>query len=274
MMKPLNHLFNWIIYSNIFVAFCVLALAMSSELIFDSSNLKVNLFVFFATVFTYNFQRVVKANQRKEAVNYDWFAKHKISTYSLMLISGIIAAYLFYFFQLDTQILITLSSIICILYPFVLRNIPYAKIFIISFIWTISSMLLLIVENDIILSQNIYMHLLSRFLFVFAITIPFDIRDLKYDESSIRTIPVIFGEVKSKWIAVLALILALLIILVQLIHFDMPIHFLIAMLCLFLLASLFIINSSENKSAIYYCFWVESMSVFCYLFLILSTLLI
>ena len=86
MIKPLNHLFNWIIYSNIFVAFCVLALVMSSALLFDSSNLKVNLFVFFATVFTYNFQRVVKANQRKEAVNYDWFAKHKISTYSLMLI--------------------------------------------------------------------------------------------------------------------------------------------------------------------------------------------
>jgi 4-hydroxybenzoate polyprenyltransferase len=116
--------------------------------------------------------------------------------------------------------------------------------------------------------------LLSRFLFVFAITIPFDIRDMKYDESKIRTIPIIFGEPKSKWIAVLVLILAQLIVLVQLIYFDMPIHFLIAMLCLFLLASLSIINSSENKSKIYYCFWVESMSVFCYLFLILSTLLI
>ena len=274
MIKPLNYLFNWIIYSNIFVAFCVLALAMSSALIFDSSNLKVTLFVFFATVFTYNFQRVVKANQRKEAVNYDWFAKHKISTYSLMLISGIAGAYYFYFFNLDTQILIALSAIICILYPFVLRNIPYAKIFIISFIWTISSMLLLIVENDMLLTANIYLHLLSRFLFVFAITIPFDIRDVKYDEGKIRTIPIIFGKAKSKWIAVLALIFAQVIILVQLIHFDMPIHFLIAMLCLFLLASLFIINSSENKSVAYYCFWVESMSIFCYLFLILSTLLI
>ena len=43
-------------------------------------------------------------------------------------------------------------------------------------------------------------------LFIFAITIPFDIRDMEYDASiGTRTIPVVLGEEKAKKIALLTL---------------------------------------------------------------------
>ena len=54
-------------------------------------------------------------------------------------------------------------------------------------------MILLILEEEIIFSDNIIAHLLSRFLFVFAICIPFDIRDVKYDNIKLKTIPIVFG---------------------------------------------------------------------------------
>ena len=135
-------------------------------------------------------------------------------------------------------------------------------------------MLLLIVENEIELTQNIYLHLIVRFLFIFSITIPFDIRDLKYDQRKIKTIPIVVGERKSKWIAVMSLIVAQLIIIAQMIYFNMAIHFFISYLLLFCVTSLFIINSTQKKNTLYYSFWVESMSVFCYIFLTLSTWLI
>ena len=63
MINPLRDVLNWVVYSNIFVAFCVLSLLMSSTLLFESSNLKLNVFIFSATILTYSFQRIVKGNQ-------------------------------------------------------------------------------------------------------------------------------------------------------------------------------------------------------------------
>lgn len=268
MIKLLKLFFNWIIYSNIFVAFCVLALTLSSELLLNSTNIQISQFVFFATLFTYNLQRIIK---RKIKNHYP--GKNKSSTYFIMFISGIISVYHFYYFQVNTQIIIIAGGIISILYPFGLRRIPYGKIFIISLIWVISTMVLIIVENEIAITLNVNLHLLTRFLFVFAITIPFDIRDLKYDKNSIKTIPIMFGEKKSKWIAVLALFIAQVISVIQVFYCNVTVH-IMSFISLFLLATLLIINSSEKKKTIYYSFWVESLSVFYYVFLTLSTLLI
>ena len=250
MTRLLSNILNWIILSNIFVAFCVLALTISSEVLLGTSNFKISQFVFFATLFTYNFQRIVKLTQRN--VINDWYINNRILAVSLMLISGIICAYNFYYFRTSTQIAIIISAIIAILYPFRLRLIPFAKIFVIALVWTISTMLLLVFENSMIINQNIILHLAGRFLFVFAITIPFDIRDLKFDDSNIKTIPIIFGERKSKWISVLTLIFAQIIIIVQILCFDLHLQEFIAFLILFLLSAFFIINTSEEKSAFYF----------------------
>ena len=72
-------------------------------------------------------------------------------------------------------------------------------------------MLFLVIENNITISQNIFLHLISRFLFVFAITIPFDIRDLEYDAGKLRTIPLFFGEKKSKFLAVFLILICVII---------------------------------------------------------------
>ena len=95
MIKQLRNIFNWIVFSNIFVAFCVLALTISSEVLLDTANFRISQFVFFATLFTYNFQRVVKLKQREKHLKTDWQAKNKTSTYFIMIISGIIIAITF-----------------------------------------------------------------------------------------------------------------------------------------------------------------------------------
>ena len=120
---------------------------------------------------------------------------------------------LFLNFKLPTQIAIIVCCIISILYPIYLRSIPYLKIFIISIVWTFVSTTLLVIENDVHIDQNIYYLHISRFCFVFAITIPFDIRDIAIDFKNIKTIPIRFGEKISRYIGVIFMFINQLIML-------------------------------------------------------------
>ena len=142
--------FRFLIFSNILVAFCVLAFALSTEILLGiQANYKISQFVFFATLFAYNFQRVVRIKKGKAHIRKDWLNRHKIAIYSLMLLGGLMSAYLFLEFQRPTQITIVVSGVLSVGYPFGLRKIPGSKIFIIALVWTISTMLLALLENQI-----------------------------------------------------------------------------------------------------------------------------
>ena len=269
----MKSIIRFLVYSNIWVAFCAFGLTVSTEMIFGTENFKVSQFVFFATIFTYNFQRVVRLKKEQKHARKDWLNQHRLSVYLLILVGGFMSLYRFIDFRTSTQLAIIFSGVLSIFYPFGLRKIPFIKIFIISFVWAISTMLLLVIENNILISQNIALHLLSRFLFVFAITIPFDIRDLKYDAQNLRTIPLFFGVLKSRFIAVFALFICGVIAIFQ--YFENALIFsnLLALILLYFVASIFIAKSDESKGEMYFSFWGESLSILSYLFLVIMLLI-
>ena len=264
---------RFLVFSNIWVAFCVLALALSSELFLETVNYQISKFIFLATIFTYNFQRVVRVKRGSNHARKQWLVEKKRVIYSLMLSCGIMSGYYFFQFQVSTQIAIVFSGVLSLLYPLGLRQVPFSKIFVISLTWTISTMLLLVFENNIPITQNIVLHLISRFLFVFAITIPFDIRDLKYDAQNLETIPLFFGVQKSKVIGVSALLICILIAIFQSIENTLTSSNLLALLLLLFLASIFIRKSDENKGEMYFSFWIESLCILVYFFLIIAGLI-
>ena len=264
---------RFIVFSNIWVAFCVLALALSSELLLSTINHQISQFVFFSTLFTYNFQRVVRIKNGLNHIRKVWIAKQNIAIYGLMACGGLVSAYRFFEFQLITQVFIIIIGLLSVLYPFGLRKIPFSKIFIISFVWAVSTMLLLVLENNITISQNIVLHLVSRFLFVFAITIPFDIRDLKYDAQNLQTIPLFFGILKAKFIALFSLFICLVISVFQYFGNVIISSNLLALILLYFVASIFIVKSDKKSGEMYFSFWVESLSILCYLFFVISVLI-
>ena len=249
------------------------ALALSSELLLKTSNHKISQFVFFATLFTYNYQRVVRIKKGLKHVRKAWLAKQNIAIYILMVCGGLVSAYCFFEFQLVTKVFIVFVALLSVLYPFGLRKIPFIKIFIISFVWAVSTMLLLALENNIPISQTIVLQLLSRFLFVFAITIPFDIRDLKYDDQNTQTIPLFFGTLKARFIAILSLFICLAISVFQYLEKTIISSNLLALILLYFVASILIVKSDEKRSEMYFSFWVESLSILCYLFFVISALI-
>ena len=144
---------------------------------------------------------------------------------------------------------------------------------IISLVWTISTLLLLLLENNIPISQNIVLHLMSRFLFVFAITIPFDIRDLKSDAQNLKTIPLFFGVSKARFIAVFALFICGIIAFFQYLENSLSCPNLLALILLYFVSSIFIAKSDDNSGEMYFSFWVESLSILGYLFLVIMLLI-
>jgi 4-hydroxybenzoate polyprenyltransferase len=131
-------------------------------------------------------------------------------------------------------------------------------------------MLLLILEKEIIFSSNVIAHLLSRFLFIFAICIPFDIRDVKYDNIKLKTIPIVFGVSRSKLISFISLLFVIIISTFQYWNNKLSIGFFVAISLSCIVSSIFIEKSNGKKSDFYFSFWVESLSILLYLFLVIS----
>ena len=112
----------------------------------------------------------------------------------------------------------------------------------------------------------------SRFSFVLAITIPFDIRDLKYDDLSLRTIPQILGEQKAKMIALYCLAFFELISIFHFFVGDFSWQLLLALMLTSLLSGILIIKSSQEKNNLFFSFWVEGASTIMYLLLFIIPL--
>lgn len=264
---------SFLIYSNVFVSLCVLSLGLSSSLILQATNSDVNIFLFFSTLFIYNFQRIVRIQNGLEHIRKEWSIKHQKIIYFLMGISFIICLIMFLDFKFITQLVIAILALTSIFYPTVLRQIPILKIFIISLVWALSTTLILALENNILLSTDFILHSFSRFLFVFAITIPFDIRDLKYDINNLITLPLFFGTWISKIISLFCLFICCLIIFFQYLNESLISSHFYALILLYFLSSIFICKSNEEKEDFFYSFWVESLSIMSYVFLIFMLLI-
>lgn len=264
---------SFFINSNIWVAFCILGLVFSSEILLGVTNFQVSQFVFFSTILAYNFQRLVSLKKGHTHSYNDWLEKNRKSIYLLMFLAANVSAYLFFHFKLSTQIAILFIGTLSFFYPFGLRKIPFAKIFIISFVWAVSTIMLFVFENNITISQNIICKFISLFLFVFAITIPFDIRDLQYDTKNIVTIPLFFGVRRAKSIAIYLLIICGVICFFQYTKMTLIMPHLLALIFLYILASIFILKSDNRNGKIYFSFWGESLSIFSYFLLVISELI-
>ena len=85
--------------------------------------------------------------------------------------------------------------------------------FVWSYVWGLPALI-----ND---EPLYYLALFERFLFIFAITIPFDVRDVNYDASDLATIPQYFGINTARWMALLAIFSSELILFVFFFNNDL-----------------------------------------------------
>ena len=282
-MDLLKKTIEFFVYSNVFVALCVLALCQSTSLFIEANSSQILPFVFFSTLFAYNFQRLVRFTpNKKQSAHLDWVNKYRTLIIFVSIISLFLSAYYARSFSYLAFCFLIPTSVISLLYPvkllsiggrkFSLRELPHAKIFLIAFVWSIVSVGLVAIENQSFYTLDTLLLFISRFSFVLAITIPFDIRDLKYDDRKLKTIPQVFGESKAKRIALYSLVVFELISIIHYFVSSFPFSNLLAMLLTSALTAFLILKTSQEKHNFFFSFWVESASILMLLLLFIIPL--
>ena len=268
-MNKLKNVFELYLNSSIHVALAVVAFALVTYLNYGVAiDNNLILFIFFASITGYNF------------VKYAGIAglHHLSLTQNLRLIQVfsllcfLMLGYLSLHLSFNLLLWIAGMGVLTLLYalPFLtkkrnLRSLPGIKIFVIAMVWAGVTVILPIIESGHFTPGTIILDFIQRFLFVIVLTLPFEIRDLKYDLYGLKTLPQVFGVRRIKFIGVGILVFNFIIALFQ----KDPAYQLFVLGLTLLITMLFVLKSKKEQKKFYASFWVESIPVFYFLMLVL-----
>lgn len=279
-----------IVFSNFFVSLCVVALTYRTFLYFNitSSNAMLVL-VFSATYFIYNFQRLVRMNQKEiDEANIGfrmrWVYKNKQPVIFTIVIAVIILVVSLFYLNIETIMVLVIMGVFSVVYvvrfiPYnnkwlALRDIPFLKIFVIAFVWALVTGMLPIISSKDLIQINLHhiLFLTKQFLFVVAITIPFDIRDMKYDvEKGIKTFPLVVGVKKVIILGVLLLLGFIAIVSYEFLVFqNITMSLWIAEIITILLVAVLLLLSKKQQPELFYSLIIEGTSLLLAITVLLS----
>lgn len=207
------------------------------------------------------------------AYNFPYYLKLRRFTFRWMLLSflfcfiGIVSSYIIW--TNTNQVVATVYGLLIFITLFYyiplgfvgrLRELPYLKVFLISFIWTITTITLpLAYVHYNIFDSNVLWLFFERFLFLLAVTIPFDIRDLKKDqENGLITLPVSIGLKRSLYLSAVLLFAYLVI---SAVHLGLCNILFVRAICVFLVLIL-IQNIDLRKTNYYYTGFLDGSLIF------------
>ncbi len=214
MQKQCRALLDAVLFSNLFIATAAAAqVAFTYQLIGAAPNLKVIGLVFCATLALYIFSMLMAKPSNPLASPFKrvrWIFSNQSLFISLGCLAAVCGAVLSLSLNTPAQILLMILGIIAISYNLPLfklgekrvglRHLPGVKLFLIALVWTLSVVLLPVLElqstdpTQITLAHTLLL-MAQRFLLISAIVIPFDIRDIYQDQiHQLKTIPVVLGE--------------------------------------------------------------------------------
>lgn len=266
-MRTIKRIFDFYIFSNIHVAFAVFCLAKITLLNFSIEDNLLPWFVFFSTIVSYNFIRLSKVLEiQPEAFH---FIKLNIKGILWLTATSLFLTIYFAFsLKLKTLLALVPFFLFTLFYVVpipinknketVLRSVALLKLFLIAISWAGVTVLVPLINYNVSIQYNEVIIFIQRFFFIVVITLPFDIRDLSFDNASLKTLPQVLGIQKSKVFGLffLMLFLGLEFIKDTMTSETLQLHFLVAMISLF-----FLFKATENQNKYYSAFFVEGIPI-------------
>ncbi|MCM8567777.1 hypothetical protein NE848_00170 [Gramella jeungdoensis] len=262
-MKYLKNAFELYINSSIHVSLAVVAFSLIT---FFQYGLEIDkqllYFIFFASITGYNFVKyagIAKLYHLSLARNLRF-----IQIFSLLCFIALI----YFTFQMEWRVLIATGvlGLFTLFYavPFLggkknLRSLPGLKIFIIAVVWAGCTVLLPLIKAERYLGTEILVDFIQRMMLVIVLTLPFEIRDLKYDDESLGTIPQRLGVFMAK---VFGLVLILIIFFAELLQSSFQSNEFLALILILLLSGILLWRAKVDQKKYYCSFWVEAVPVF------------
>ncbi len=269
-MKLFRKIVVFYVFSNIHVALAGFSLTKITLIGFGLADNLTPLFVAFSILLSYNFIRFYEIKDGGLNWFKDWFFMYIKELLALMIFSIFGLGYISFFTEFN------LKSIL-ILFPFAFmtffyavplfkigklevsfRNFPMIKIFSIAIAWAGISVFFPLEEVNYQFTSAVYLEFFQRILFLLAITIPFDIRDVEADSKSLKTLPQTLGITNSKILGTLCLIGFLLL---ETFKENFTYAGLLIVLIVSMITALFLWFTSSKQSRFYTGFWVESVPI-------------
>jgi len=286
MKKLLKPAFDFLLFSNVFMSLCAVAQGLLTFYLIGSKPVYPVLgLLFTSTLGIYNFCILISKPKNPETSPYRrvrWFFSHYRLMVTFTIVSLLSLIPLFFLITTGSKILLIFLAILSFCYglplftigdqKFGLRNIPGLKLFMITLVWTMSCVLLPILESQAMHLETISMRditilIAKRFLFIGALAIPFDIRDLFEDkQSGLKTIAVAWGE-KNAYLFCQVLLAGYVVLLFLFRNNGFTTDFWALTLSVILTGWL-IFKSKWEKNEHYYFFYLDGVLILQYLFVI------
>jgi hypothetical protein len=253
-----------LVYANFWVAGAVYALTRITEIIIDAHQESLAVLNAAGTLVIYGFARYFEGPSEGNYTSKITAWRKNMPNLTKLSIAGGAAFAVIELVRIGSMGLFLhymIGAAIALLYPLPwimknkgggLRSVPGLKLFIISFVWAFTTGFLPAIWNG----HSGWWWLLERFLWTIALTIPFDVRDVKLDGKSIKTLPHVIGPRNSIYLAHACIWMSFALMILA---FGLP---LLSTFLLYLLFAVIIIVARGELGDLYYSFFIEGLPWF------------
>ncbi len=260
-VKVLKKLFWFYIHSSIHVSVAVCSLVWITGTIMQVPiSTHYFAFIFFGTITGYNFIKYLTLHKT-----------HKINTskrlkivWLFTLFCGFAALYFLTTLSFKIYGILAVLALLTFFYAIPLfrkkslRKLTGLKLFIVALVWAGVTVLLPLGSQITLFSTSVLVLFLQRFIVVIALTIPFEIRDLKNDDLALGTLPQRLGIQATKFLGLSLLVITLL--LNKFINASGCSDLGISVASMVLAG--IILFSNEKQRPYFASFWVEAIPIF------------
>jgi 4-hydroxybenzoate polyprenyltransferase len=234
MLRSAKKILDFFIYSNLLIAVCAAFMIWESYVILEKPMQVVYMAIgFAATLFVYNIDRLVVLESLGglKSERHEWIVSFARVMVVISALAVIFLGISMFYVPLRVILFLAHLGFISVAYsvPFMkrngrritLRSIKGLKIFLIAYVWVASTVMLPAVGAGLsLLNTDVLLLSVERGLFIFAITLPFDIRDYQSDKKTgVDTIPGMIGVPATRRLATVCMLICGII---NLLHY--PLH--------------------------------------------------
>ncbi|WP_342645795.1 hypothetical protein [Mucilaginibacter sp. CSA2-8R] len=286
MKKYLQSAFDALLFSNVFMALCAVAQGLVTfHLIGVKPNCSVLVLLFTSTLGLYNFCILITRPKRPESSPYRrvrWFFKYYQLMAGITIVTMLSLFPLFFLMSTNSKLLLIFLAVLSVGYGLPvfthsgrktgLRNIPGLKPILITVVWSLSCVMVPVLEakasgQTYLTNTDTLILVAKRFLFIGALTVPFDIRDLFQDKiAGLKTIPVAFGE-RNAYLFCQILLGGYLVLLFVFRHIGLS-HDFWALAIVTVLTGWLIFKSTWQRNEYYYFFYLDGVLILQYVALV------
>lgn len=276
-----------LVYSNIWVSLAVASFTFITMVNMVTVNAWFLLFVTCSTMFSYNYMRLIDISAYDLRNNFNfksWIVGHRRQVWVLTLVFGLLSFFFFLeIFSIRLLWLLFLPAIVSLLYPLSfkrsfsgftsLRLVPGLKMFLIAATWAYVTVFIPVVLYSSLALEDV-LECIMRTVLVLGLVVPFDIRDVNYDDPTMRTIPQVLGAERARQLAMFFVLLYQFWLVLRFFLFDASLPFTIALLVGLEIGYWLIRYSHREHSDEYFSFWIEGVPVFCAVLVVVAKVLL